>query len=102
MWTVEPRELGFPAVLRSRRAIVIVATSMVFSLAVSIALASEVGPNDFRISQMGPDGITGFSGISPAVAYNSQDDRFLVARDAHVGHHVVVSPQATPADGAGA
>jgi hypothetical protein len=77
-WTAEPRELGFPAVLRSRRAIVIVATSMVFSLAVSIALASEVGPNDFRISQMGPDGITGFSGISPAVAYNSQDDRFLV------------------------
>ena len=63
---------------RSRRAVVIVATSMVLCLAVSTAVATEVGPNDFRISQMGPDGITGFSGISPAVAYNSQDDLYLV------------------------
>jgi hypothetical protein len=51
---------------------------MAFYLAVSTALASEVGPNDFRISRMGPDGNTNFSGISPAVAYNSQDDLYLV------------------------
>jgi hypothetical protein len=65
-------------VLRSRRAVVILATSMVLCMAVSTAMATEVGPNDLRISQMGPDGSTSFSAISPAVAYNSQNDLFLV------------------------
>ncbi len=42
------------------------------------ALASEIGVNDFRISQMGPNGDASYSAISPAVAYNSVDDLFLV------------------------
>jgi len=44
----------------------------------SAAAAAEIGPNDLRVSQMGPNGSTLFSAISPAVAYNSEDDRFLV------------------------
>lgn len=63
---------------RPRRAVVILATSLVFCLAISTALATEIGPNDFRISQMGPDSSTNFSAISPAVAYNPQDDLYLV------------------------
>ncbi|MCI0684006.1 MAG: hypothetical protein L0Y71_18005 [Gemmataceae bacterium] len=39
---------------------------------------SEVGVNDFRISNMGPDGKAGFGAGMPAVAYNSTDNQFLV------------------------
>ncbi len=48
------------------------------------ALASEIGPNDFRISDMGPDGDVDFAASmlsswdEPAVAYNSIADEYLV------------------------
>lgn len=42
------------------------------------AVAAEIGVNDFRISQTGPDGDTSHSAISPDVAYNPQNDLFLV------------------------
>jgi Ca2+-binding RTX toxin-like protein len=38
----------------------------------------EVGTNDFRISDMGPDGNTSFEAFSPAVASNSQANEYLV------------------------
>lgn len=38
----------------------------------------EVGTNDFRISDMGPDGNASFGVSSPAVAYNSQSHEYLV------------------------
>jgi len=41
-------------------------------------LAIEIGANDFRISDMGPDGDNSYGGNSPAVAYNSTDNEFLV------------------------
>jgi hypothetical protein len=48
------------------------------------AFASEIGPNDFRISDMGPDGDVNFAASilsswdEPAVAYNSTADEYLV------------------------
>ena len=39
---------------------------------------TEVGVNDFRISDMGPDGNTGFQGDDPAAAYNSTANEYLV------------------------
>ena len=39
----------------------------------------EVGANDRRISDMGPNGDTAFSAEAPAVAYNPTSDEFLVA-----------------------
>jgi hypothetical protein len=39
---------------------------------------AEVGPNDFRISDMGPDGDSSFFALSPALAYNSNADEYLV------------------------
>jgi hypothetical protein len=39
---------------------------------------AEVGPNDFRISNMGPDGDANFGGLIPAVAYNPNADEYLV------------------------
>jgi hypothetical protein len=39
----------------------------------------EVGPNDFRISDAGPDGRGAFDASRPSIAYGSQNDEFLVA-----------------------
>ena len=39
---------------------------------------SELGPNDFRISNTGPDTTTAFSAFAPDVAYNTTDNNFLV------------------------
>lgn len=38
----------------------------------------EVGTNDFRISDMGPDLNTSYAATLPAVAYNSTDNQYLV------------------------
>jgi hypothetical protein len=42
------------------------------------ATGTEVGTNDFRISDMGPNGNTAYGGYLPAVAYNSQSNQYLV------------------------
>ena len=39
---------------------------------------TQVGVNDFRISDMGPDGSTSYGGYTPAVAYNSTNNEYLV------------------------
>jgi hypothetical protein len=38
---------------------------------------AEVGPDDFRISDMGPDGNTAYDAYGPAVAFNSTNDSYL-------------------------
>ena len=38
----------------------------------------EVGGNDFRISDMGPDGNVDFGAFNPAVAYNATDNEYFV------------------------
>ena len=51
------------------------------SIALLIALAAdagEIGVNDFRVSEMGPDGSVLFGGTQAAVAYNSTNDEFLI------------------------
>ena len=39
---------------------------------------AEVGTNDFRLSDMGPNGNTAYTASRPAVAYNSTDNEYLV------------------------
>ncbi|MEM1120215.1 MAG: T9SS type A sorting domain-containing protein [Bacteroidota bacterium] len=39
--------------------------------------APQVGPDDFRVSRMGPDGNVNFAAQQPAIAYNSTDDNYL-------------------------
>jgi len=39
---------------------------------------AEVGANDFRISDMGPDGDSDFFALSPALAYNANADEYLI------------------------
>ena len=63
---------------RGRVTVPLAVTLLAAVVLASAAVAAEIGPNDLRISQMGPNGSTLFSAISPAVAYNSVDDRFLV------------------------
>jgi len=42
------------------------------------AAGAEVGTNDFRVSDMGPDGDASYSGAYGAVAYNGQANEYLV------------------------
>jgi hypothetical protein len=42
------------------------------------SLAREVGADDFRISEMGPDGDVDYDAARPAVAYNREDNHYLV------------------------
>ncbi len=45
------------------------------------AEGTEVGDNDFRISQTGPDGNTAFQAFDPDVAYNVDNNEYLVVWD---------------------
>ncbi|MCF6288256.1 MAG: hypothetical protein L3J53_03345 [Proteobacteria bacterium] len=50
---------------------------------------SEIGTNDFRISDMGPNGDSLFDAYSPAIAYNDTSNEFLIvwyADDNNGGH----------------
>ena len=38
----------------------------------------ELAPDDFRISHMGPDGLSNYSGRDPTAAYNAKRDQYLV------------------------
>jgi hypothetical protein len=51
----------------------------IFGQRLNAATGEEVGDNDFRISDMGPDGDTNFAAFFPAVAYNSVNNEYLVA-----------------------
>jgi hypothetical protein len=42
-----------------------------------VTIDPEVGTNDFRLSDMGPDGDTDYGAQSPAVAYNSANNEYL-------------------------
>ena len=44
---------------------------------------AEIGVNDFRISDMGPDGDPNFVAEEPSVAYNAVDDEYLVGWEAN-------------------
>jgi len=50
----------------------------IFGQRLNAATGAEVGTNDFRISDMGPDGNANFSALIPAVAYNSTNNEYLV------------------------
>ena len=42
------------------------------------AAGNQVGNDDFRLSDMGPDGFSAYAGGFPAVAYNLSDNEYLV------------------------
>ncbi len=46
-------------------------------------LAGEVGTNDARLSDMGPDGTADFDALNPAVAYNPDRNEYLVVWEGH-------------------
>ena len=63
----------------------------IFGQRLDAATGAEVGPNDFRISDMGPDGDVNFDGMLPAVTYNRVDNEYLVVwqGDDNIGSLVV-------------
>jgi hypothetical protein len=50
----------------------------IFGQRVNAATGAEVGANDFRLSDMGPDGNPNYQAYYPAVAYNGTNDEYLV------------------------
>jgi hypothetical protein len=50
----------------------------IYGQRVNAATGAETGTNDFRLSDMGPDGNADYDAYSPAVAYNSADNEYLV------------------------
>jgi predicted aconitase with swiveling domain len=50
----------------------------IFGQRINARTGKEVGSNDFRISDMGPDGNTSFGAKETAVAYNSVNNEYLV------------------------
>ncbi len=50
----------------------------IYGQRVDAATGEEVGPNDFRISDMGPDGDSDYEAYHPAVAYDSVLNQYLV------------------------
>ncbi|MDC0358287.1 DUF11 domain-containing protein [Oligoflexia bacterium] len=56
----------------------IVGEREIFGQRINAATGAEVGDNDFRISDMGPNGNTSYEAARPSVAYNSRDNEYLV------------------------
>ena len=54
----------------------------VFGQRLNAATGAEVGANDFRLSEMGPNGDAAFGAFNPAIAYNSLTNEYLVAWEA--------------------
>ncbi|MBI3250187.1 MAG: DUF4215 domain-containing protein [Deltaproteobacteria bacterium] len=50
----------------------------IFGQRINAATGEAVGTNDFRISDMGPNGNTNYRANDPKVAYNSTDNEYLV------------------------
>jgi hypothetical protein len=50
----------------------------VYGQRLDAASGAEVGEDDFRLSDMGPDGDPGYAAIYPGVAYNRSADEYLV------------------------
>ncbi|MEP7356750.1 MAG: hypothetical protein ABI847_05885 [Anaerolineales bacterium] len=50
----------------------------IFGQRVNAATGAEVGTDDFRLSDMGPDGNASYGADLPAVAYNSTNNQYLV------------------------
>jgi hypothetical protein len=51
----------------------------IFGQRLDAATGAEAGVNDFRLSDMGPEGNPDFGAFSPAVAYNGVNNEYLVA-----------------------
>ncbi len=50
----------------------------IFGQRINAATGDEIGTNDFRISDMGTDGDTGFFALNPAVTFNPTSNEYLV------------------------
>jgi hypothetical protein len=51
----------------------------IFDQRLDAATGLQLGPNDVRLSRMGPDGAAGYSALYPAVVYNHAAGEYLVA-----------------------
>ena len=50
----------------------------IYAQRIAAATGAEIGTNDFRISDMGPDGDPLFDALDPSVAFNAAGDEYLV------------------------
>ena len=50
----------------------------IFGQRLNAITGQEIGANDFRVSDMGPDGDAGYDAITAEIAYSSQNNEYLV------------------------
>ena len=65
-------------ICRKKTQCLLLTAMLLAPIAATAAMNLEVGSNDFRISNVGPDGDPNFSAGFPAVAYNSTNNEYLV------------------------
>ncbi len=65
----------------------------IFGQRIDAATGAAVGANDFRISDMGDDGDPSFSAGTPAVAYNSVDNQYLVVWNGDTNSYLFVDEE---------
>lgn len=55
-----------------------IAASALAAAVYPVVIDPEIGSNDVRVSDMGPDGDANYDALNPAVAYNNIDNNYLV------------------------
>ena len=78
VFDAEGRQLPASMQVHADSTEIIVNGAALSSAAYPVTIDPEIGANDFRISEMGADGLATFDGIQPSVAYNATDDEYLV------------------------
>ena len=78
VYDADGKELEAHMEVSSNGTKIVVANSGLAAATYPVTIDPEIGTNDFRISDMGPDGNAAFDGFTPAVAYNSTNNEYLV------------------------
>jgi large repetitive protein len=73
---------------------ILIARPVIRTAEANSLLEGPVGPDDFRISEVGPDGFKQYGARQPAVAYNPAANEFLVVWEGHeAGDHFEIYGQ---------
>jgi len=78
VYDAQGRTLEARMEVAAARTRIIVSAADLMAADYPVTIDPEVGSNDFRISNMGPDGDDAYDASDPKVAYNSTDNEYLV------------------------
>ncbi|HNJ44403.1 MAG TPA: hypothetical protein PKZ53_28235, partial [Acidobacteriota bacterium] len=81
VYDADGKELEAHMEVSSNGTKIVVANSGLAAATYPVTIDPEIGTNDFRISDMGPDGDANFDALNASVAYNSTNNEYLVVWD---------------------